>query len=115
MPLAPYTHDEPGENWIVETPNREFTGKRLGVTFLDGVGYTPDIWTARRLSDEFNYDVIGYTGAERWDEATPEPEVKPSRPAAKSMKEALAAMPKGQFEPSTVPAAKRQPLGKVPD
>lgn len=115
MPLKEYTHDEPGENWIVETPNRGFTGRRLGVPFLDGVGYTPDIWTARRLSEEFGYDVIGYTGSERWESANTEESVPQPRPVAKTMAEAMRVQPKGQFVPTTVPAAKRQPLGKVPD
>jgi hypothetical protein len=121
MPLKEYTHDEPGEMWYVETPNREFSGKREGVTFIDGVGQTADIWTARLFDQYYGYDVIGYTGSERWGEqiepsaATGKelPEHK-NRTAFKSMADAIANLPKGQFEVPKNPPRTRKPNEPVP-
>lgn len=121
MPLKDYTHDEPREVWFISTKNKEFTGKREGVTFIDGEGETPDIWMARQFDQYYGYDVVGYTGSERWGEQVDAeattgktlPEHK-NRTAYKTMADALANLPKGQFEVPKNPPRSRKPNEPVP-
>lgn len=72
MPIAKYVHKEKGRDgnpvFIVNTPNPNFTGQRLGVTFVNGEGRTRYIERAKRLSEEFGYNVILPANVEPWEE-----------------------------------------------
>ena len=99
MPLASYSHDEPGEQWIVRTPDPEFSGKRLFVTFIDGEARTQYMDKAREFSEIYNYEVIPYTGAPTWDVV---PEVSET-PGARA---------EWQEESSSLRMVKEKPLGR---
>lgn len=61
MALTSYAHNEPTTrepHFIVNTPNRNYTGERLGVIFRKGVGRTRSHDKAKRFDEEFNYEVI---------------------------------------------------------
>jgi hypothetical protein len=61
LALTTYTHDEPitrEPHFLVHTPNRNYTGERLGVIFRKGVGRTRSHEKAKRFDEEFNYEVI---------------------------------------------------------
>lgn len=102
MPVTPYTHDETGEHWIVVVPNPEFSGKRLGVTFIEGEARTTDILRAREFSEVLGYEVTPYTGAPTW-EGSKEPtrgnmpEWKPESSPKTAIETAEAARPQGAF------------------
>lgn len=73
--LAPEPHDEPGNHWIVITPNAEFLGKRLGVGFVDGEGRTTDPDKAREFDLIYGYEVVPFVDAPTWvgiEESRPE-------------------------------------------
>lgn len=67
MPLLERTHDEPGGHYIVQVPNTQYSGKRLGVTFVEGEGRTKSREKAIRFSDVYGYDVMRPTGTEGWE------------------------------------------------
>jgi hypothetical protein len=87
MPIAKYTHDLKSQTkdpvFIVRTPNRSFSGKRLGVTFVDGeatfTAKTHEI--AKRFDEEFGYEVILPTGYKRWRYAVVDRAQRASDPA----------------------------------
>lgn len=71
MPIAPYRHEEDPSWFIVQTPNREWSGKRCGVTFVEGEGWTDDEAVARELDETYGYTVILGAGAKKWETAAP--------------------------------------------
>lgn len=108
MPLTEYTHDETGNHWIIETPNPEFTGRRLGVTFVDGEGRTTYIEKAKEFCEVYDYTVVPYTGAPSWDQPVSYDEETGERPAweeesnPKVTLEAPLERPEGQLKPRKV-------------
>ncbi len=72
MPISKYVHEFKSADgkpvFVVRTPNPEFAGKRLGVTFIDGeakfAAKTDDL--ARRFDEEFGYEVTLPSGHKRW-------------------------------------------------
>ena len=72
MTISKYTHNLKSADgnpvFIARTPNREFTGKRFGVTFIDGeatfTAKTNEI--PKRLDEEFGYEIILPAGYRRW-------------------------------------------------
>jgi len=81
MPIAPYLHQEGPEWFIVKTQNDAFSGKRLGVTFVEGEGWTDDRLKACEFAESFNYTVILGVGAEPLAiVASPEAQVVRRRP-----------------------------------
>ena len=72
MPIATYKHDEKGDHFIVGTSNREFSGKRLGVTFIEGEGRTRDPYKAMIFDEVYGYEIILPPGHPGW-ELTPDP------------------------------------------
>lgn len=61
MPLATHSNDEPGNHFIVETLNREFSGKRYGVRFVDGEAYVSDPEIARDMCNCLKLFVVAPT------------------------------------------------------
>lgn len=60
MALTSYAHDEPTTrepHFLVKTPNRNYSGERLGVVFRKGIGRTRSHEKAKRFDEEFDYEV----------------------------------------------------------
>lgn len=72
MPIMEHRHEEPGYEgkniFIVNTPNPFFSGTRLGITFINGVGRTKFKERAQRLSEEFGYNVYLPKNFKAWKE-----------------------------------------------
>lgn len=73
MSVVPYTHDE-GDHFIIRTPNKEWSGKVYGLTFIDGVALldASESELARELDEQFGYEVVLPTGFTPWENA-PDP------------------------------------------
>jgi hypothetical protein len=56
--IRPEPHDEPGNHFIILTPNPEFRGKRLGTFFQDGEARVTDVDKAREFDLWYGYEVI---------------------------------------------------------
>lgn len=81
MPIAPYRHEEGPEWYIVQTANKAWSGKRLGVAFVEGEGWTDDREKAREFAETYGYTVILGIGAEAIQlAAAPEEKVVRGRP-----------------------------------
>lgn len=105
LPVTPYAHDETGDHWIVVVPNPEFSGKRLGVTFIEGEARTTDILRAREFSEVLGYTVTPFAGAPAWTEATEpptggRPEWAHENSPKTAIESAEARAPQGQFAKS---------------
>ena len=124
LPVTPYAHDETGDHWIVVVPNPEFSGKRLGVTFIEGEARTTDILKAREFSDIFDYEVTPFASAPTWHVA-PEaptgarPEWSKENSPKTALETALAEVPQGQFakvgpEPEPLAVVNQPRRGRPP-
>lgn len=71
--------------YIITVPNKEFNDVRIGVRFTNGVGEIDDINIAKRLKNDYGYDVSGLKTAEEKPEVA-EVKTKKSVSKAKSKK-----------------------------
>lgn len=55
-----------GKHYVIITPNHEFSGKRLGVVFVEGTGRTKYEEKARVFDETFGYDVRLGHGMKPW-------------------------------------------------
>lgn len=91
------------------TPNPEFSGKRLGVTFVDGEARTQYLEKAKEFSEVFGYEVVPFTGAPTWEEI-PDPMVSAGEHAPWAEEESHRKLPaetplnrpEGQLKPRRV-------------
>ncbi len=93
------------------TPNPEFAGKRLGVTFVDGEARTRDIIRAKEFSEIYGYEVVPFPDAPTWEElddpmglgpGAVRPEWEDEEASAKRPQEVPLNRPEGQLKPRKV-------------
>lgn len=71
---------------IITVPNKDFNDVRIGVRFTNGVGETDDINIAKRMKNDYGYDVSGLAKVSEEKPEAVETKAKKSTAKTKSKK-----------------------------
>jgi hypothetical protein len=65
LPIGPQKHEE-GDFYIIEVPNKKYSGHALGVQFVNGIARTKYTNKAMAFDEQFGYLVWIPEGREPW-------------------------------------------------